>query len=116
MADKFKLDPSGVQDMLNKLKSDNEDFVAAVKKLGATLDRYEGCWGDDKAGKKFAEGYVGNANSTREAQKNAGESVEDTVDGVGSAVEEFKDLDESNAKLFDVDLADWMREQKEEAE
>ncbi|MEU3766175.1 hypothetical protein AB0E55_14045 [Amycolatopsis keratiniphila] len=115
MADKFRLDPAGMQEMLVRLRSGNADFLAALTELNHTLDRYEGCWGEDKAGKQFADGYVKNARDVRKGLGDISKGVGDLSDGVNTTVGEFRDLDEENAKTFDHGLAESMRQQKNES-
>ncbi|RSN07962.1 hypothetical protein DMC63_34450 [Streptomyces sp. WAC 05977] len=112
MADKFRLDPAGMQEMLAKLRSENSDFSAALTQLNHTLDRYEGCWGEDKAGKQFADGYVKNATDVRKGLGDISKGVGELSDGVNTTVGEFRDLDEANAKTFDHRLAESMQQQQ----
>ncbi|KZB88403.1 WXG100 family type VII secretion target [Amycolatopsis regifaucium] len=115
MADEFRLDPSGMQDMLSRLRSDNAEFSDAVTRLNQTLDRYHGCWGEDKAGKKFAEGYVDNANDVRTGLGDLSKGVGELADGVATTVGDFRDLDEANAKTFDHQLAEALQQQQQNA-
>ncbi|WIX98210.1 hypothetical protein QRX60_29545 [Amycolatopsis mongoliensis] len=112
MTGEFRLDPAGMREMLNKLGAKGGDLSAALTQLNIALDRYDGCWGEDKAGKKFAEGYVDNGNGTRDALKEVPTSVSDATEGIKSAIAQFQGLDEDNAKLFDQQLADSMQQQE----
>ncbi|EME54940.1 WXG100 family type VII secretion target [Amycolatopsis decaplanina] len=113
MAEEFRLDTTGMREMVARLRSGNADFAAAVSALNQTLNRYDGCWGDDKAGRKFAEGYVKNANDVREGLGELSNGVVDLSDGVTTTVTDFGDLDEANAKTFDHRLAEALQQQKD---
>ncbi|MEV7043868.1 hypothetical protein [Amycolatopsis sp. NPDC051061] len=108
MADRFRLDPAAVQDMVTKLGTASSGFSEAVAELERTLDRYDGCWGDDKAGKKFAEGYVENARQVRDGLRDVPGSVDKLTEGITFTVGEFQGLDEDNAKQYDHQIAESM--------
>jgi uncharacterized protein YukE len=114
MADQFRLDPGAVHDMVTKLGTANSDFAQAVTNLESILNRYDGCWGADKAGKKFAEGYVENARQVREGLHSLPGNVRTLAEGISATVGEFHDLDQANAKQFDHQLAESMRQQESE--
>ncbi|WP_370942211.1 WXG100 family type VII secretion target [Amycolatopsis sp. cg5] len=113
MADEFRLDPAGVQDTVSKLGGATEDLRDALAKLTSTLDRYEGCWGEDKAGKQFAQGYVSNANSVCDGSKDVATNADNFSSQIKDAVVQFQDLDEENAERFDKQLADSLEDKKD---
>lgn len=112
MADKFRLDQAGVEAMLRRLGSAGDDFKESVTNLGEAMDRYEGCWGEDKAGKKFAGSYVENATEVKSNFDDVPGNLEDAGEGIRHASGEFKGLDEENAKRFDQQLADSMQQEE----
>jgi uncharacterized protein YukE len=111
MADQFRLDPTAVREMVQKLGTASSDFSEAVAKLEHTLDRYDGCWGDDKAGKKFAQGYVENARQVRQGLHDLPKNVHELGEGITSTVTEFQGLDQDNAKQYDHQLAESVHQQ-----
>lgn len=112
MTGQFRLDPAGMQEMLKNLGASGDDLTAALTALKTAVDRYDGCWGEDKSGKKFAEGYTDSATGTLDTLKEVPGSVSDAVEGINSAITQFEALDQDNAKLFDHQLADSMQEQE----
>ncbi|QKV74009.1 hypothetical protein [Amycolatopsis sp. Hca4] len=112
MADQFRLDPAAAREVVAKLGAAGADFADAVAKLEHVLDRYDGCWGEDKAGKKFAEGYVENAQKIRQGLHDLPGNVRELGDGITSTVTGFQDLDEANAKQYDHQLADAVHQQE----
>ncbi|WP_410586385.1 WXG100 family type VII secretion target [Amycolatopsis sp. lyj-23] len=113
MADKFRLDPAGTRDEMAKLDGSIKDFSDALGPLSATLQRYDGCWGGDKAGKKFAEGYVENAKHLGESLSGVAHGTHDLADGIRATVDEFQGLDEDNSKVFDHQLAEAIKQEEE---
>jgi uncharacterized protein YukE len=110
MVDKFRMDYSGMRDVLGKLDSANVTFSAALNTLSSTLESFDGCWGDDKAGKKFEEGYKGNADEVQGTMRDVSGQLNDSVGNIDSAIGEFQGLDEENAKLYDEQLGDSLEE------
>ncbi|MFE5567895.1 WXG100 family type VII secretion target [Amycolatopsis japonica] len=115
MADKFRLDPVAMREMVARMRFENNEFTDAVRKLNDTMTRYDGCWGQDKTGKKFAEGYVKNANDVQKGLVDVYKGVDDLSDGVIETVDEFRGLDELNANEFDHQLGEDLRQQKKES-
>ncbi|ANN15877.1 hypothetical protein SD37_09625 [Amycolatopsis orientalis] len=115
MAEEFRLDPAGMQDMLGRLKSDNAEFSAAMDNLNRVLERFDGCWGHDKAGQMIAKGYVPSAKDVQKGVNDLSTGVGEMSDGVKDTVNDFRDLDEDNAKSFDHRLGEAIREKKNES-
>ncbi|GAB3733687.1 hypothetical protein GCM10027598_58530 [Amycolatopsis oliviviridis] len=109
MAEQFRIDPDGVRQATAGLASVTSDLMAALGALNGTLDQYEGCWGDDEIGKKFAGGYKGDSEGARQTLGQLTEGLGETVTGVNKTVDEFVGLDEDNAKAFDQQLGEEMR-------
>ncbi|KFU75674.1 Uncharacterized conserved protein YukE [Amycolatopsis lurida] len=116
MTDEFRLDPDGMRDVIKRLGASGDDFAAALTNLTAAMDRYDGCWGEDKAGEKFAESYVENADGTRDTLKDLPSSMRDAAKGIHDAMVQFQGLDEDNAKLFDQQLAESMQQQESDSQ
>ena len=113
MAEEFRLDSAGMQDMLGRLKFDNADFSAGMDNLNRVLERFDGCWGNDKAGQMIAKGYVPNAKDVQKGVNDLSTGVGEMSDGVSGTVNDFRDLDEDNARAFDSQLGEAIREKKE---
>ncbi|MEV7043712.1 hypothetical protein [Amycolatopsis sp. NPDC051061] len=113
MTEKFRLDQGAMQTMLIKLGVAGDDLAGALTSLNGAMERYEGCWGEDKTGKKFAEGYVESASGTRDTLGQVPTSMHDAAEGIKAAISQFTTLDEDNAALFDQQLAESMQQQED---
>ena len=109
MAEAFRLDADGVRRAMDGLGLVNGELGDALGELNGVLDRCEGCWGGDEAGKQFEKGYKADADGARVAVGDVHEGVGRTVEGVDKAVSEFVGLDEDNARLFDRRLGESVR-------
>ncbi|SDY07082.1 hypothetical protein SAMN05421504_104411 [Amycolatopsis xylanica] len=101
MAEEFFLDPDGVGQATRDLKASGRRLSGAFTKLTETLDRHDGCWGDDDIGKGFEKSY-------RQPSTEARTGIKDTVDGilgvcdeVDKSVEIFESVDQENAERID---------------
>ena len=96
MAEDFYLDPDGMTDVNQRIKTAHGEMETAFSELKAELDELHGCWGTDDVGKACEENY-------KEPDKNIREGSQALIDGVGEftgsiddAVREFIEVDEQN--------------------
>ncbi|WP_033341691.1 WXG100 family type VII secretion target [Catenuloplanes japonicus] len=75
----------------------SDQLETAVHQLKRRLEAVEGCWGDDEAGKKFAEGYLPKAQEALENGKLTPESLATVAENLRMITTEFAKLDQYGA-------------------
>lgn len=80
-----------------RLRQLGTHFMASVEKMRSTAQHYDGCWGGDKFGKAFADGYVPNSTETLKNISTFGKNVDGTADQIEQALTEFEKTDQGNA-------------------
>ena len=74
-----------------------DQLESAVHALKRRLEVVDGCWGDDEAGKKFAEGYLPKAEEALENGKLTPESMAIVAENLHMIATEFEKLDQYGA-------------------
>lgn len=101
MAEDFYLDPDGVGQATRDLKASGRRLSGAFTKLTETLDRHDGCWGDDDIGKGFEKSYRQPSTDARKGAKDTIEGITGICDEVDEASKTFQSVDHENAEKID---------------
>jgi hypothetical protein len=85
---------NGASTRLDVIADQLEEAVHALKRR---LEAVDGCWGDDEAGKKFAEGYLPKAEEALKNGKLTPESMATVAENLRMITTEFAKLDQYGA-------------------
>jgi uncharacterized protein YukE len=96
--DKTRIDLELARHENRRLRQIGTRFGEAVGNLRGDTERYEGCWGGDKFGKAFGEGYKPNADQTLTSADTVNKGVGDVADAVDKTVTDFDTTDKNNSK------------------
>ncbi|MET0188922.1 MAG: hypothetical protein ABW212_08000 [Pseudonocardia sediminis] len=103
MAENFYLDPDGLKNATNGMRTSGREIKAAFDRLGHTLDDHHGCWGTDDIGTAFGNKYVPSASSFRTDGATGAANFTDMADTADEWSETFQSVDEDNARRIDRD-------------
>ena len=98
MADDFYLDPDGMRDANQRIKTAHDEMSAAFDELNAELTELYGCWGNDDVGKAFGENYKEPAKNINEGSQGILDGVHELTGSLDEAVDEFVEVDEQNRR------------------
>ncbi|MDR7274273.1 hypothetical protein [Catenuloplanes atrovinosus] len=74
-----------------------DQLETALISLKRRLEAVDGCWGDDEAGKKFAQSYIPKAEATLESSQLSHEALSTVAENLRFITTEFAKLDEYGA-------------------
>lgn len=101
MAEKFRLDPEGLDAANGAFGVVGSKFSGAFDTLTGILDAHHGCWGTDDIGKAFETNYVQPSGEVIGYAKDAVGGFTDLHDGVKESRDTFTSVDQDNAEKID---------------
>ena len=106
MADEFFLDQDTLSQATGGLRSEAADFGRALAGLINVTQQLDGCWGNDDAGKSFANNYVKPAGEAISGSQQIHKGVNQTSDELDNSANQFAGLDKDAAKQLDQQYAE----------
>ncbi|MCX2731503.1 WXG100 family type VII secretion target [Saccharopolyspora sp. NFXS83] len=97
MAEDFYLDPDGMHDVNQRIKTAHDELATAFDELTSELAELHGCWGTDDVGKAFEKNYDEPAKNIDEGSKGILEGVDELTVSLDDAVETFVEQDAQNS-------------------
>ncbi|WP_258346229.1 WXG100 family type VII secretion target [Saccharopolyspora gregorii] len=98
MADDFYLDPDGMRDANQRIKTAHDEMSAAFDELNAELAELYGCWGNDDVGKAFEGNYKEPAENIKKGSQGILDGVNELTGMLDETVDEFVAVDEQNRR------------------
>jgi uncharacterized protein YukE len=99
MGEQFWVDTEGLERSGGNYDSASGQVNRVASRVNADASGFDGCWGNDSAGKQFAPGYLANKKNFVDGVTQLADVLQATADGVRIMAKNFADMEHRNTDI-----------------